>query len=101
VGNGYQLDLAKMNTLVSTLKDASQSITNANTALKNSSADQLGDDNLNSAGKDFKDRWDYGTGKIADLTGKMTDALSATVQAYQNVEDQLSQSFQVGQGAAV
>jgi hypothetical protein len=93
MGTGYQIDLGSMNELVNTLKTAAQSITDANTALKNSSADQLGNDDLNSAGSDFKNRWDYGTGKISDLTGKMTDALGKTVQAYQDVENQVAQSF--------
>jgi hypothetical protein len=94
VGSGYQVDLGAMAGLVNTLKDAAQSITNANTALKNASTEQLGNDDLNSAGSDFKDRWDYGTGKISDLTGKMTDGLNGTVQAYQALETQLAQSFQ-------
>ncbi len=93
MGTGYQIDLASMTQLVNTLKTAAQSITDANTALRNASADQLGNDDLNSAGSDFKDRWDYGTGKISDLTGKMTDALGKTVQAYQDVENQVAQSF--------
>lgn len=93
MGTGYQINLSAMTQLVSTLKTAADSITNANTALKNASADQLGNDDLNSAGSDFKDRWDYGTGKISDLTGKMTDALGTTVQAYQDVETQVAQSF--------
>ena len=93
MGTGYQIDLGAMTQLVNTLKTAAQSITDANTALQNASADQLGNDDLNSAGSDFKDRWDYGTGKISDLTGKMTDALGKTVQAYQDVENQVAQSF--------
>lgn len=100
VGDGYQIDLAAMTTLVGTLKDAATSITNANTALKNASVQQLGHDELDSAGSDFKDRWDYGTGKIADLTGTMTDALHATVQAYQDTETQIAQSFQPPAGTA-
>jgi cell division septation protein DedD len=93
MGTGYQINLSAMTQLVSTLKTAADSITSVNTALKNASADQLGNDDLNSAGGDFKDRWDYGTGKISDLTGKMTDALGKTVQAYQDVETQVAQSF--------
>lgn len=94
MGNGYQIDLAAMTQLVGTLRDAAQSITNANTALKNASVRQLGSGELDSAGSDFKDRWDTGTGKISDLTGKMTDALNGTVQAYQQLESSLAQSFQ-------
>lgn len=93
MGTGYQIDLGSMNQLVSTLKSAAQSITDANTALQNASTDQLGNADLNSAGSDFKDRWDYGTGKISDLTGKMTDALGATVKAYGDAENQIAQSF--------
>lgn len=93
MGTGYQIDLGAMTQLVNTLKTAAQSITDANTALQNASADQLGNDDLNGASSDFKDRWDYGTGKISDLTGKMTGALGKTVQAYQDVENQVAQSF--------
>ncbi|HEX7662442.1 MAG TPA: hypothetical protein VF444_23505 [Pseudonocardiaceae bacterium] len=96
MGNGYEIDLAAMSQLVSTLRDAARSITSASTALKNASASQLGNDDLDSAGSEFKDRWDSGTSKISKLTGTMTDALNATVQAYQQLETTLAQSFQTG-----
>ncbi|HEX3781334.1 MAG TPA: hypothetical protein VHX38_16860 [Pseudonocardiaceae bacterium] len=100
MGDGYQIDLGAMDQLVTTLKAAAQTITDANTALQNASADQLGNDALNGAGRDFKDRWDYGTGQISDLTGKMTGALSATVQAYQDVETEIAKSFTSQQPSA-
>jgi len=93
VGNGYQVDLSRMNGLVDTLRAAAQSITSANTALRNASLDQLGSHELDGAAVAFAGRWEYGTGRIADLTGQLVQALTGTNQAYQDVEDQLSEAF--------
>lgn len=101
MGGGYQIDLGAMNTLVGTLNTAARAITDANAALRAATVAELGHDELNAAAGDFKNRWVYGTGKISDLTGKMTGALRATVQSYQDVENQLAQAFQAtGDGKA-
>lgn len=93
MGSGFQVDVSAMDQLVSTLKNAAQSITDANNALKNSSPEDLGSNDLDSAGGDFQDRWTYGTGKISDLTGQIVDALQDTVKAYQDCDSQIGQQF--------
>ena len=94
MGTGYQVDLAALTRLTGTLRDAAASITSANTALKNAAPAQLGSHELDGAAVSFAGRWEYGTGKIADLTGQLVQALNGTNQAYQEVEDQLSKAFQ-------
>ena len=93
MSTGYQVDLARLGGLIDTLRAAAQSITSANTALKNPSLTQLGSHELDGAAVGFAGRWEYGTGKIADLTGQLVQALHGTNQAYQDVEDQLSKAF--------
>ena len=90
---GYQVDLSRLGGLIGTLRAAAQNITSANSGLKNAALTQLGSHELDGAAVGFAGRWEYGTGKIADLTGQLADALHDTNQAYQDVEDQLSKAF--------
>lgn len=96
MGNGYQIDLGEMKSLVSTLENAEESMKGADNALKDASPFDLGSAHLDSAGKAFQDAWEYGIGKIADLSGKMTEGLQGTLKTYQEAEDNISKLFPNG-----
>ena len=93
MGSGFQVDIGAMDQLINTLQDAAQSITDADNALKNASAQDLGSHELDSAGGDFQDRWTYGTGKISDLAGQIVQNLQTTVTAYQDCDTQVGKMF--------
>ena len=93
MSSGYQIDLGELGSLITTLRDAKDSMDSANNALKDASARDLGTSGLDGAGGDFQDKWGYGIGQIADLSGKMTTGLSDTQKTYQNAEDSISKLF--------
>jgi hypothetical protein len=93
VGSGFQIDLGQMKSLISTLSDAKDAMSNADNALKSASAEDLGSAGLDSAGGSFRDKWTYGIGKLADLAKDMTASLQKTEQAYQETEDAIADGF--------
>lgn len=93
MGNGFQVDLGQMKSLISTLADAKDAMTGADDALKSASPRDLGSAGLDSAGGAFRDKWTYGIGKLADLAKDMTAGLRQTEKAYQQVEDGIAGAF--------
>jgi hypothetical protein len=94
VSGGYQIDLPAVGKLITTVQGAARNITNANNGLKDMSLQDLGSHMLDDAAGDFSSRWEYGTGKISQLAGTISQGLQQTVQTYQAVEDALAQSLQ-------
>jgi uncharacterized protein YukE len=93
MGSGFQIDLGQMRSLITTLTDAKESMTSADDALKNASAQDLGSAGLDSAGAGFAHKWGYGIGKIAHFAGQMTTGLRQTQQNYQDTEDEIANVF--------
>lgn len=93
MANGYQINIEELGGLINSLDLAAQNMTNATTALRNASAEGLGNRAIDGAGKDFQERWGYGIGKIADAAGKMTESLHAARKDYQQTEDAVAQLF--------
>lgn len=79
-GGGYRVNLDQMISLITTLQQAKERLSNANNALKNSSATHMGSRDIDSAGGEFQDRWEYGIGKIAEFSGTVADGLSKAKQ---------------------
>ena len=86
VSGGYQIDLPAVGKLITTVQGAGQNITNANNTLKGMSLQDLGSHMLDDAAGDFSSRWEYGTGKISQLAGTISQGLQRTVQTYEAVE---------------
>jgi hypothetical protein len=86
MAGGYQVDLGQMGTLITTLQQAKEQMTNANKALAESSPNDLGSRDIDAAGGEFQDRWKYGIGKIAEFSSAVVDGLTKAKQAYAEVE---------------
>jgi hypothetical protein len=101
VGNGFQVDMGQLSTLINTLEDAKDAMTNADNALQNASAQDLGSARLDSAGSAFRDKWTYGIGKLSDLADKMTEGLQNTQKTYASCETAIEDAFnKAGAGVA-
>lgn len=87
---GYQVDLTEMNTLITTLDQAKERMTAANGALAGLTPADLGSYEIDHAATDFKNRWHYGIGKIADFCGGLVDALNQVKQLYNDMETKVA-----------
>jgi len=97
---GYQVDLGEMNKLVTTLGQAKDRMTAATRSLAESAAKDLGSADIDKAGSDFQDRWEYGIGKVADFTGSVVEALTKTKNIYAEMEDKVTEMLGKGQQPA-
>lgn len=86
MGDGFKVELDRLGKLTQTLKTAEASMNNANDRLKNSSAKDLGSNSLDAAGESFQSTWEYGIGKIAEMSKGMADSLSAATKLYLDAE---------------
>lgn len=93
MAGGYKVELGELETLVSTLENAEKSMTSANDALRDSSAKDLGSASLDKAGNDFQDKWEYGIGKLAELSEKMAKGLKQTEKTYEHAEQEIKKLF--------
>ncbi|MFE3175089.1 hypothetical protein ACFXPA_06845 [Amycolatopsis sp. NPDC059090] len=82
-----------MSTLITTLQQAKERMTNANNALKNSSPADMGSRDIDSAGGEFQDRWEYGIGKIAEFSGVVAEGLSKAKQVYADMEHKVTETL--------
>lgn len=98
MSSGFVVDLGRMASLVETLTDVKDSMSEANDALKDASAQNLGSARLDDAGAAFRDKWTYGIGKLADLAQSMTEGLAQTDKAYSATEAELAQLFGTSSG---
>jgi hypothetical protein len=93
--------MGQLSTLINTLEDAKDAMTNADNALQNASAQDLGSARLDSAGSAFRDKWTYGIGKLSDLADKMTEGLQNTQKTYAGCETAIEDAFnKAGAGVA-
>jgi hypothetical protein len=95
---GYRLDVSGMNRLVDRLAEAEDRMTKANNALRGATAKDLGSFVLDRAGNDFRDRWEYGIGKLAESAEKVVEGLNATQKQYKDVDQATAQYFPAGGG---
>ena len=93
MAGGYRVDLDQMGTLITTLQQAKEQMTNANKALGESSPNDMGSRDIDAAGGEFQDRWNYGIGKIAEFSGAVVDGLTKAKQAYADMETNTAQAF--------
>lgn len=102
--DGYLLQLEELGGLIDTLSHGAQRITEANRALRDAEPTDLGSTSIDGAGRGFQDRWEYGTGKIAEASELMVQALEQTQRSYQAIEQEISKVFSpeggAGEGAA-
>jgi hypothetical protein len=91
--DGYRLDLGGMGRLIDQLANAEERMTKANNNLRASTASDMGSLNVDRAGSDFQDRWEYGIGKLAESAGKMVEGLAATRKQYQQADQATAQYF--------
>jgi hypothetical protein len=68
----------------------------ANNALRGATAKDLGSVVLDRAGNDFRDRWEYGIGKLAESAEKVVEGLNATQKQYKDVDQATAQYFPAG-----
>lgn len=99
MAGGYGVDVEGLGSLIDDLATAAQRITDANSALRDASPSDLGHAELDGAGRDFQDRWEHGTGKIAEGSETMVEALQQTQRHYAAVEGEISRLFAMGSGA--
>ncbi|GAA1966876.1 hypothetical protein [Amycolatopsis minnesotensis] len=102
MSGGYRVGLAEMGSLITTLGQAKERMTSANKALGDSSPVDMGSREIDTAGSDFQDRWEYGIGKIAEFSGSMVEALNAAKKLYQEMDDNVADMLRKsgGDGAA-
>lgn len=98
--NGYLLQIEELRGLIDTLSYGAQRITEANRALRDAEPTDLGSTSIDGAGRGFQDRWEYGTGKIAEASELMVQALEQTQRNYQAIEQEISKVFSPEGGAA-
>jgi hypothetical protein len=91
--DGYRLELGGMGRLIDQLAKAEDRMTKANNNLRNSTAGDMGSRNVDKAGNDFQDRWEYGIGKLAESAGKMVEGLDATRKQYQQADQATAEYF--------
>src|SRR4051794_38968813 len=104
MSGGYRVDLGRMGSLIKTMEQAKERMTNANNALKNSTPSDMGSRDIDSAGGAFQDRWEFGIGKIAEFSGTVAEGLTKAKEVYADMEAKVTESFghsQGGQAGAV
>ncbi|MGH3517469.1 MAG: hypothetical protein ACRDQ7_08665 [Haloechinothrix sp.] len=90
---GFTIDVEGVGSLINTLDHAEERMNRANDALKNLTPYGMGSRDIDAAGADFQDRWEYGIGKIADFTGSMVESLKQVKRVYMEIDDQAASTF--------
>lgn len=91
--DGYLVELEALGGLIDDLTHAAQRISDANSALRDASPGELGSPAIDAAGREFQDRWEHGTRKIAEAAGVMVEALVQTRRDYQRIDDEVAKLF--------
>lgn len=98
--DGYTVQIAELGGLIDNLVQAANRITDANAALRGASPADLGTAGIDRAGAEFHDRWEHGTRKIGEFSGRVVDGLGRTRRDYQAVEDAVARLFAGAASAA-
>lgn len=93
MGDGFRVDLGELGRLTATLDQAADDMLSANDRLRDAAASDLGSRAIDSAGRAFQDRWEYGIGKIAEASDKMVEALRSTQRVYEETDRALAEMF--------
>jgi len=91
--SGYLVQVEELGKMIDDLTHAAERIAEANKRLRDATAEALGHESIDSAGKSFQERWEHGTKKIAEAAEKMVEGLEQTRNDYLAVEAAVAQMF--------
>ena len=91
---GYRVDMPELGRFITDLSTAAEKISEANKRLREAELSARGNADIEKAGKDFQESWEYGTGKLAETTDKVTGLLRAAKEHYAQLEEEVSELFQ-------
>lgn len=94
--DGYLVDIAELGGLVDDLAGVAQQIVDANAALRGVAPSGLGSAAIDAAGARFQERWEHGTGKVADAAEAMVGSLRQTQRDYERIEQEVARLFATG-----
>jgi hypothetical protein len=90
----YKVELEALAQLSTQLGETAADMRSAMKQLKDIGPKGSGYEELEQACDDFQDKWGYGIGLIADVTGGITQGISETRKIYEALEGQVAESFQ-------
>ncbi|GLY41465.1 hypothetical protein Amsp01_074880 [Amycolatopsis sp. NBRC 101858] len=96
MSGGYEVDPGRMRSLIATLEQAQERMTSAGNALKDASPHDLGSRDIDAAGGRFRDRWEYGIGKIGAFSGSVAEGLTRAEQVYAETEQKVAGALDRG-----
>lgn len=94
MADSFAVELEALAGLIKSLSTSSEHMRGATNALKAASASDLGHEKLDSAAKDFQDRWDHGIQKIAQAAQKVTENLHEAKASYEAIEHEVTSKLQ-------
>lgn len=80
--NGFTVELAQLSELVAMVGSAADQIESATGRLREAGESQLGHEDLDSAGQEFQERWEYTVSQLREATRELGPALDAARQLY-------------------
>jgi hypothetical protein len=93
MSSGYQVETGGMHGLVDTLDGAARSMADATGALGDAPPQNLGNAELDAAGRDFQKAWRFGIGQLGELTGHLSEQLGEVVRTYDDMERDAAEVF--------
>ncbi|MBV8539760.1 MAG: hypothetical protein JO364_15770 [Pseudonocardiales bacterium] len=93
MNDGFLVDVPGLGQLIASLSEVADRMHAADGRLRAASAAELGSDDLDRAGGDFQERWEYGIGKISDAAEKMADSLRQAQQLYEQTDQAVARLF--------
>ncbi|MGG2458477.1 hypothetical protein ACO0M4_01355 [Streptomyces sp. RGM 3693] len=92
----FTVDVAELGSLATRLERCTESMKYASGDLRSATTGDLGNDQIDKAGAEFKSSWEYGIDQITRLTDAIKQGLEATARAYNETDSAVQQAFAKG-----
>ncbi|GGW84643.1 hypothetical protein [Streptomyces noursei] len=92
----FTVVVEELGSLATRLERCTESMKYASGDLRSATTGDLGNDQIDRAGAEFKSSWEYGIDQITQLTDAVKQGLETTARAYNETDDAVRQAFTKG-----
>lgn len=93
MGDHFKTDTDQLDQFVKTLESSVKDLDEARTALSHVRGDQIGTPRLDEACDGFQEKWKYGSEKLSEMIGGISEGVKANKKSYQEMETNLEKAL--------